>query len=259
MDTQTTWLLTNLAAAPLLPPLNLILLGLGGLLLLKRRPRLGKNLIAASFILFYLLATPLVANGLLSLLEPPPLDMRHARGAQAIVVLGSGIYEDAPEYGQHSVSSLALERLQYAATLQRQTKLPILVSGGKLGTLPAEAPIMKRVLEQEFHVPVRWVEASSTNTAENARFSAAILRPEHIQRVLVVTHGWHMPRAQQAFRATDLAFIAAPTRFSVMPAKPRDFNVFDFLPDGRAFAKSYFALHEYVGALWYRLRFLIQG
>jgi uncharacterized SAM-binding protein YcdF (DUF218 family) len=259
MDAQTAFVVTNLVAAPLLPPLNLILLGLGGLLLLKRRPRLGKTLIATSLALLYCLATPLVANHLLGLLEPPPLEKKQASSAQAIVVLGSGVYEDAPEYGRHAVSSFALERLEYAAALHRQTGLPILVSGGKLSNLPAEAPIMKRVLEEEFHVPVRWVEARSTNSAENARYSAAILRPEHIRRVLVVTHAWHVPRARQAFRAADLEFIAAPTRFAVIPGKPMALNIFDFLPDGRALAKSYFALHEYVGAVWYRLRFLIQG
>lgn len=259
MDAHTAWLVTNLTAAPLLPPLNLILLGLGGLLLLKRRPRLGKTLISLSFLLLYTLSTPLVSGRLLALLEPPPLDLKAAAKAQAIVVLGSGIYEDAPEYGQHSVSSFALERLQYAATLQRRTGLPILVTGGKLSSLPAEAPIMKRVLEQEFRVPVRWIEERSTTTAENARYSAAILKSENIERVLVVTHAWHMPRAQQAFRAAGLDMIAAPTRFSVIPGKPLDLNIFDVLPDGKSFSRSAYAMHEYVGAVWYRLRFLIQG
>lgn len=259
MDPQTAWLLTNFVAAPLLPPFSLILLGLAGLWLLKRRPTAGRVLILFSFISLYGLSTPLVSSQLLGALEPPALDPKQARDAQAIIVLGSGVYEDAPEYANHSVSGLALERLQYAATLHRQTGLPILVSGGQLPGLPAEAPIMQRVLEEEFRVPVRWAEARATNTAENARYSAAILKAEQIQRVLIVTHAWHVPRAQQACHAAGLECIAAPTRFTVTPGKPLELTVFDFLPDGRSLARSYFALHEYVGAVWYRLRFLIQG
>lgn len=40
-----TGFLVNLLSAALLPPFNLLLLGTGGLMLLKSRPRLGKLII----------------------------------------------------------------------------------------------------------------------------------------------------------------------------------------------------------------------
>ena len=56
------WFATNLVSAFLLPPLNLILLGAVGILLLKRRPRTGKILVVSALALLYLLSTPFVAE-----------------------------------------------------------------------------------------------------------------------------------------------------------------------------------------------------
>ena len=69
MNPHPSWLLTNLAASVLLPPFNLILLGALGFLLLKRKPRLGKSLVAASLMLLYTLSTPLVADYEMGLVE----------------------------------------------------------------------------------------------------------------------------------------------------------------------------------------------
>ena len=104
------WFATNLISAFLLPPFNLILLGTAGLLLLKWRPRLGKLLIAVTLALLYLLSTPFFAELMLQRLEtrPPPGPFNSFdSGIQAIVVLGSGTYFDAPEYGGHTVSRFA--------------------------------------------------------------------------------------------------------------------------------------------------------
>ena len=52
------------------------------------------------------------------------------KSAQAIVVLGGGLYFDTPEYGGDTVGGSTLERLRYAATIARKTNLPVLVTGG---------------------------------------------------------------------------------------------------------------------------------
>ena len=256
MDQHTTWLLSNLLAAAILPPLNLILLGAFGWILLKRYPRLGKSLIATSFILLYLLASPLVADRLLGLLEKDiqPIKMESMRGAEAIVILGGGMYRDAPEYGQDSAGALTLARLQYGAHLQRTTGLPILVTGGNPEHGLAEAHVMRQTLVDHFGVPVKWVEARAINTAQNGQYSAEILMPTGIKTVLVVSHAWHMPRARYAFEKVGMNFLPAPTRFA-NPPRPIDnaYSPFDFIPNAHALEQSYFALHELVGLVWYRL------
>ena len=256
MDQHTTWLISNLLAAVLLPPLSLILLGAFGWVLLKRHTRLGKSLIAISFTLLYLLASPLVADHLLGLLEKDikPVQAEDMRRAQAIVILAGGAYRDAPEYGLDSAGTLTLARLQYGAHLQRMTGLPILVTGGNPENGLAEAQIMRQTLEEHFEVPVKWVEARAFNTAQNARFSAEILLPVEIKKVLVVSHAWHMPRARYAFEKVGMSFLPAPTRFANPPPQnDTGYSLFDFIPNARALEKSYFALHELIGLVWYRL------
>jgi len=253
MNPHTSWLLTNLAASVLLPPFNLLILGAVGFLLLKRKPKLGKSLIAASLVLLYTLSTPVVADYLLGLLEKNilPLGGKNPPHADAIVILGGGTYRDAPEYGADTVKPLTLERLRYGAWLHKLTGKPILVTGGApLGGTP-EGMVMRAVLVNEFKTPVRWVEARSFNTEENAAFSAAILKREGINRVYVVSQPWHLPRALGAFRDAGLTPIAAGTHFH----RWQRFTLFSFLPSAAALNDSYYALHEGIGLLWYRLRY----
>ena len=255
MTAQSIWFLKNLLASILLPPFSLCLLAIAGLLLLKRKPKLGKSLVALSVALLFALSTPLVANRLMYLLEKNvrALPPGAAHAADAIVILGAGVYHDAPEYAADAVGGLTLERLQYGAYLRRQTGLPILVTGGGLAGETPEAVLMKYSLEQEFKVPVRWVEARSLDTAQNARFSAAILKAAGIRRVLVVSHAWHLPRARIAFEQQGITMIPAPTRFGfVQGEQDGGPKIFAVLPQPRALLKSYYALHEGIGIVWYK-------
>ena len=241
------WFATHFISAFLLPPFSILLLGGLGLLLYKRRPREAKWLIGLSFALLYLISTPFFADRLLGLLERQAPLAKEAT-TQAIVVLGAGIYIRAPEYGGDTVNGLALERLRYAAKLYRETTLPILVTGGRIdGT--AESLLMKHTLEEDFRVPVKWTESASRNTRENALFSYTILRQAGISSIYLVTHAWHMPRALAEFKRTGLHVIPAPTRFTTHSRT----TILDFLPDARALLKSYYAIHEGLGWIWYRL------
>src|SRR5690606_25985306 len=106
---------------------------------------------------------------------------------QAIVVLGGGSYRSAREFGDFDeVSRLTLERLRYAARLQRASGLDLAVSGGAPVNMSlSEGQMMATTLEADFRVPVRWLETSSRNTAENARLSAAVF---DFRRIVLVTH-----------------------------------------------------------------------
>jgi uncharacterized SAM-binding protein YcdF (DUF218 family) len=108
---------------------------------------------------------------------------------------------------------------------------------------------MEATLTQEFNVPVRWVEAKSLTTHENAAYSSEMLKRDGVSRVLLVTHAWHMRRAMAAFRAEGLEPIAAPTRF-IRPPTP---IAQDFVPNASSLRASYYAVHEWLGLLWYYL------
>jgi uncharacterized SAM-binding protein YcdF (DUF218 family) len=54
------------------------------------------------------------------------------------------------------------------------------------------------------------LEARSTSTYENARFSASLLRPHSCQRWVLVTSSWHMPRAVGTFRKAGFEVTPSP-------------------------------------------------
>lgn len=247
-----TWLVTNLIASLLLPPLNVLMLGAIGLMLWRKRPTVARWLVTTSFTLLWLLSTPYVSNGLLRALEGTPRSADPAtQPADAIVVLGAGTRFDAREYGGDTVSDEGLVRLRYAAKLQRETGKPLLATGGTPeGGALSEAQHMKAALENEFHVPVKWTEDASRNTWENAIFSYRTLSPLGIRRVYVVTHAWHMRRAVLAFRAAGFEVVPAPTDY----AGETKTQIFDFIPSVDALRSSSWFLHEMLGLAWYSLK-----
>src|SRR6266851_4664990 len=115
----------------ILPPAGPLLLAILGLLLIKRRPLLGRTCLILGVGSLWLLSTPVVSDGVTGLAEHyPPLDLRSTAGAQAIVILGGGGFRAfAPEYGGPAAEPVLLERLSYGAYIAGKTGLPILVTG----------------------------------------------------------------------------------------------------------------------------------
>jgi uncharacterized SAM-binding protein YcdF (DUF218 family) len=252
---SSAWLLVNAVSALLLPPLNLLLLCAVGVLLRRRWPRLGGSIALLSLAVLVGLSTHAGVRLLARPLENriPALDLAQAADAQAIVVLGGGRRRNAPEYGGQDVPRPnVLVRLRYAARLQRQTGLPLLLSGGRPdGAAESEAALMARVLREDFQASVRWMEEESDNTAQNARFSAALLHQAGMSRVLLVTDALHMPRSRQIFEQAGLEVIAAPTNYIGQGA----LHPADFIPNAGALRDSHYALHEWIGLLWYRIAY----
>lgn len=248
------WAITNTIAALLIPPGCLLLIAACGFLWVRTRPRAGTALVAFALVAFYALSTPWVADELLQWFEPVAADPLRDTSAQAIVVLGGGKYYAAPEYGGDTISEAALVRLRYAAHLYRVTRKPIMVSGGSPeGSPTPEARAMKTTLEQDFQVPVKWAEETSNTTLENARISQGILSAQGVRRIYLVTHAWHMPRAQMVFEHAGFFVIPAPTAYTTR----YELTVLDFLPNAHALENSSQFFHEVIGIAWYRLKFAL--
>jgi uncharacterized SAM-binding protein YcdF (DUF218 family) len=249
------WLITNVMAAFLLPPGSLLLLAAIGALAALRHPRLGRLLVALSLLALYRLSTSFLADELRKTLEPAPGNPLADKNGQAIVVLGGGTYFSAPEYGADTASPITLVRLRYAAHLHRALGKPLLATGGALrGNLIAEAEQMKQALESDFRVSVRWTEPASTNTLENARLSYRLLNAEGVKRIYLVTHAWHIARAQLAFERAGFSVIPAPTGYTTR----FELTTLDFLPNASALSRSRDFFHEWIGIGWYHLRLLLE-
>lgn len=245
------FLLKKILAPLMLPPGGPLLLALLGLVLARRRPRLGYSLVVLAVATLWALSTPWVANELLrSLQNATPPTPEELAATQAIVILGGGRYRDAPEYGlQDTVSHAALERLRYGARLARTANLPVAVTGGAPRGGTSEAEAMREALVTDFGVTPRWVESISRDTVENATLLAPILKHAGVTRITLVTHAWHMRRAQSAFESQGLAVLPAATRYT--PSSYRD--PLQWLPDAGGLRDSQLALHEWLGILASRI------
>lgn len=241
------FILKKIASALILPPASLIILALVGLWLTSKHPRTGKTVIALSLTSLLILSLPITGNTLMRSLEAnPPITEAQLQDIQAIVILGGGKSNRAPEYGgTDTVSKWTLERLRYGARLQQQTGKPILVtSGAPYGGRP-EADTMAESLKQDFNAKIIWVEDQSNDTAENAAHSAKILNQHGIKKIALVSQAWHTARAVPLFEQQGLKVYPAPTGFTRGDAEPWA----QWLPKASALDKSSMAIREWVGMI----------
>ncbi len=237
-----------------LPPGIFIALGLFGVLRIANHPRQARRILIFVAVCLYVLSTKAFAALLMAgLYQPAPASAAHIGDPEigAIVVLGAGLYEAAPEYGRDTASGVSLQRIRYGAHLHRANGKPILVSGGRPeSTELSEAETMRAVLEDEFNVPVAWIEDRSKNTREQARLVRDILAGEGIKKILLVTHSSHMARAQGAFERVGFEVTPTATSFWSHPKR----RLTDYMPTAGGLAISRHALHEILGRMWYALR-----
>lgn len=241
--------LKKLILSVVLPPLGPIILVVAGLALARYRRILGRFLVGASLTGLLILSTPWMAGFLMSSLQKyPPIDYTQLAKCQAIVVLGGGIYRDAPEYVGDTIGFVSLERLRYALHLNKLSRLPILATGGSPeGGLP-EALTMRTSAESDFGGHIQWIEEQSVDTLSSARLSAALLNEQGVKRIALVSHAWHLPRAVANFEAAGLTVMPAPMGFS-----RSNTDAWALLPSASALAASSRALHEWLGILAGRL------
>lgn len=93
-------------------------------------------------------------------------------------------------------------------------------------------------------------EERSHSTYENALYASEILRKKGLEKIVLVTDGYHMLRAEKSFRKQGLVVVPAPCGF-------RTFGTFDLIkliPDWEPIYWNEDALHEITGLFWYWIR-----
>jgi uncharacterized SAM-binding protein YcdF (DUF218 family) len=239
-------------------PSNLaIALGLLGVLLLAtRRARVGRFLTVASLLALAVLGLSPLGNALIIPLEErfPPWD--DTRGPpDGIVVLGGAITPDVSAARNEVALDEAAERVTAAVALARRyPDARIIYSGGTVALIfpeGSEAASAVRIFESLGIPHARIIaEEQSRNTLENAVFSRLLAMPQPGERWLLVTSGYHMPRAMGAFRQAGFTVEAYPvdwrTRGPQDVARP-------FSTLGSGLERADTAAREWVGLLVYWL------
>ena len=129
----------------------------------------------------------------------------------AVIVLGAGVNGETPSAALQSRIDAAAEYLQY------HPGVPVVLSGGQgTGEAVSEAEAMYRALSGRGGLDgVRWVlEERSTSTAENFRFSKALLQEQGLDTdtavIAVLTNDFHCFRAHLIAQRQGLRIVDVP-------------------------------------------------
>lgn len=119
----------------------------------------------------------------------------------AAVVLGAAIQPDGRP------SPAMRRRIAHGVGLYREGRVGhLLLSGGCVEHETSEASAMRLIaLEAGLPADVLTLEERSVNTLENARFCRPIIARRGWRRLLLVTDGYHLPRALYTFRRFGMA------------------------------------------------------
>ena len=245
--------LKKLISACLLPfPIALVLL-IGGLLLLwfTQRQRLGRILSSLSLVIFLIAGYDLFSGVLIPPLERPyrPLSAEALAAMTpapvAIVVLGSGFRTDTTLPPNDRLSDNGISRLTEAVRLSRM--LPsarLIVSDGVgQGEALAETAVIMGVPRERITL-----EARSNDTSDEAALLPPLVGKDPF---LLVTSAAHMRRALALCRKQGLNPIAAATDYAHSTS---EWSAGDLVPHAGGFVRADYALHEWIGYWWSRLR-----
>jgi uncharacterized SAM-binding protein YcdF (DUF218 family) len=251
------FILSKTAGFVAYPSNAIAMLGLLGLVVLATRfRRAGVWLMAVSLMLLAIAGWSPLANIVIQPLEQrfPPWDA--SRGPpDGIIVLGGSISPQVSAARNEPQVNEAAERMfAFAALALRYPEARLVYSGGSGGLInneAKEADYAATLLERLGIPRARLeIERRSRNTAENATFTKALVRPKPGERWLLVTSAVHMPRAIGIFRKVGFPVEAYPVDWR-SDGDRSDLLPFDRISGG--LPRLDVATHEWVGLIVYWL------
>lgn len=253
-----TFFLSKFLSYILLPP-GLFVWAIVAVFVLYRykKKEIAKIVLIVTAVLIYLLSIDPLADLLLYPLENSheALDPEGVEDLDydSMIVLGGGLNRHAPELEEKAEETVhvpgeAMKRLYYAHFLYQKKPVDIIVAGGSgfdREEDASEAEVMKEILVN-LGIPSEDIimEDKSRNTKENLENSKKIMQESDLQKALLITSAYHMPRSVMNAKKQDLDFMAAPTDYRTLRG---GYDFYSFLPKSSEFYNSGKALREYVG------------
>lgn len=250
------FILKKIVAPFMLPPGLLMLLLFGwGIWCLHRKARAGALGAFSIGVLMWLMSVTPTADLLMSGLEadyPIPKNFH----ADAIIMLGGASYRDVADLsGEGAPGRGTMTRLVTTARLYRRLGVPIIVSGGSVFDQGASIAELTRRFLVDLGVPPAHIllDDHSRDTYENALLSKLICDRYGFRNPLLVTTGFHLKRAVFSFEAVGMKVTPFPCGLTTYPGK--DYHWYHWLPEASSLSATSAALHEWLGLLFYRIRY----
>lgn len=247
------FLLKKFISSWLMPlPFSVLLLTVGCFFLWRGRARAGRLFTTSGLLLLIICSCTAISDlALLPLEEHYPKWDGQPSQTKFVVVMGAS-QSDAPRLPlTNRPNSAALYRLMEGIAIYRvNVGSKLIISGG---------PETTRVLVSvavSIGIPVQdiVVQANSHDTEAEVALLKSIVQEHHFT---VVTSAAHMPRTMMLFHAAGLNPVPAPTHF--LDRNNPHPNWRDFvLPDTASLERAEFAMHEYLGLLWLKIKSLLK-
>jgi uncharacterized SAM-binding protein YcdF (DUF218 family) len=235
-----------------------------GLILAKCRrkpsaPKLGWFLVLVGLVVLYLFSIAPVAKLLAYSLESRyalPSDQVLST-LDTVIILGAGITASGGLRDQPEPSGVTYARLVSGVRIFRRSGATTLVlsGGGPPDSAESEAGVMKALaLELGVREDIIVTEEDSHNTMEQAVALADLLSVTEGTRIGLVTSALHMLRSERAFkkRFPKDTIVLIPVNYTYRP--PR-WEIKSVIPSVGSLMISSRAVHEWLGMIWYPIRY----
>ena len=174
-----------------------------------------------------------------------------------VVILSGGMYMSGGFREYPELGGVTYSRLFNGIRIFKQSgaRTLALCGGSLIPNTESEAEVMKALaLELGIEENKIITETESHNTMENAVELAKLLSSTEKRRIGLVTSALHILRSEKAFRKQfpHDTIVPIPVNYIFSPDR---YNLGSFVPSADAFATSNNAIHEWIGIIWYFMRY----
>jgi uncharacterized SAM-binding protein YcdF (DUF218 family) len=236
----------------LIYPTTIILVLLIAGLFLKKR-----SLLIAATAIFLITSNPLISDQMMGYLEAGQLkkSVDEVQKADVIVVL-SGMLTTIETSKGLDFEWSDPDRFFGGSELIRSDKASFLIfTGGKLPWQKinsTEGEVLAKYAKS-FGVDASLIQITKEvqNTEDEAKAVKELLTPKDLNKIILVTSAFHMPRAKGLFEKQGFEVQAYPVDFKV---EANTITILDFLPSAFAMKNFEFALRELLGRAYYQIK-----
>ncbi len=226
----------------------------------KRRGR-RRLLLFLGILIYYFSSTPFFPYFLLKQLEKNylPPSKEKISSIKNIVVLTGGIYGEKNLSLEERFNRETLVRFLKAIELKKEyPDKKIIILGGCYKSQTKKGASYLKELAEKFGFKV-----TAIDTPLDTITSARVLKEYFIKEYqtsnlpfLLLTSAYHLPRAVYLFKKEGLNPVPYPTNYDYKLCEPT-FSIWEFFPNDLYIELTTIAIHEYLGLIFYKIKFLL--